>query len=242
MPFALALSIEENIKGQSRSRILLLLIMVVFGIYTAAQSKLSWYILPVYPALSILVASVVTQAFASYKSVAFSGLAVGAFVVALTAPIEIVLLCGCVAVLIIFLSVATKRPAYRWLTSATCAFFLLVSLHQLRPLYSDGGSQIADLARVARSMNVYDHEPLIVFSKSAPPSDYSDPAALFYSNRPILLARTLADVTRFAEGHQAKRIILEKADLEFLSNDYEIYVLAESEPDVYATIKHRSVP
>ncbi len=78
-------------------------------------------------------------------------------------------------------------------------------------------------------------------SKSAPPADYSDPAALFYSNRPILLARTLEDVTRFTDDHQAKRIILEKADLEILSNGYEVYVLAESEPDVYATIRCRGM-
>jgi len=242
LPFALAISIEENIKGRSRSRILLLLVMIVFGIYTAAQSKLSWYILPAYPALSILVAFAVTQAFASYESVAFSGLVIGAFVVALIAPIEIVLLCGCIGILAVCFSVATKRPAYRWVASTVCTFFLVVGIHQLLPLYSDGESQIADLARVARSTGPYDHEPLIVFSKSAPPSDYGDPAALFYSDRPILLARTLEDVTRFAEGDQATRIILEKADLGLLLIDYDIYLLAESGPGVYATIRRRAVP
>jgi len=240
-PFALAISIGENIKGQSRSRILLLLIMIVFGIYTAAQSKLSWYILPVYPALSVLVAFVVTQAFASFHSLAFSGLLVGAFMVALTAPVGIVLICGCIGILIICFSVATKRPAYRWVPATVCTLLLVVGAHQLLSFYREGETPVAVLARAARTTNPYDHEPLIVFTKSAPPADYSDPAALFYSNRPILLARTLEDVTRFTDGHQAKRIILEKADLEILSNGYEVYVLAESEPDVYATIRRRGM-
>ena len=241
-PFALAISIKENLQGQSRSRILLLLVVMVFGIYTAAQSKLSWYILPVYPALSILVASVGTQAFRTSESLAFSALVVGTLVVALIAPLKIVLLCGSVGVFAIVFSTAIRRHAYQWTAFVMCAFFLAVSLHYLRPVFRTTVSPVAKLARIAGSTSPGDREPLIVFSRSTRPSDYSDPAALFYSNRPILLARTLEDVNGFTKDHQVKRIILKKNDIEPLAKDYEVNVLAESEPDVYATIKHRSVP
>ncbi|MDQ3257975.1 MAG: glycosyltransferase family 39 protein [Acidobacteriota bacterium] len=240
-PFALAICIKENLKGQSRSRMLLLLMVVVFGIYTAARSKLSWYILPVYPVLSILVASVGTQAFRSYESLAFSALIIGTFVVALIAPLKIVLLFGLVGVFAILFSIAIRRPAYQWAACVMCAFFLAVSLHHLQPVFRTTESSVAKLARIAGSTSPDDREPLIVFSKSTRPSDYSSPAALFYSNRPILLARTLEEVTGFTKAHQVKRIILRKEDIEPLAKDYEVNVLAESEPEVYATIKHRSV-
>jgi len=240
-PFALAMSIKENVRGQSRSRILLLLMMIVLGGYTAAQSKLSWYILPVYPVLSILVASVCIRAFRSFESLAFSGLAVGTFVVALIAPLKIVLPFVCVGALAILFSVAIRRPAYRGVAFVMGAFFLAVSLLYIQPLYDTGESPVAKLARIAGSTSPDDREPLIVFSKSAPPADYSDPAALFYSNRPILLARTLEDVMGFTKARQIKRIILEKEDIESLVKDYEVDVLAESDPDVYAIINPRSV-
>lgn len=45
--------------GEKRSRFLLVLVATVFFTYTAAQTKLSWYIFPLYPALAILTASFV---------------------------------------------------------------------------------------------------------------------------------------------------------------------------------------
>ena len=239
-PFALAINIKENLNSQARSRILLLLLVVVFGIYTVVRSKLSWYILPVYPALSILVASVGIQACRSDESLAFSALVVATLIVALTAPLKIVLLFGLVGVFAILFSIAIRRPAYQWIAFVMCAFFVAVGLDYLRPIFHPTDSPVAKLARIAGSTSPGDREPLIVFSESARHSDYSSPAALFYSNRPILLARSLEDVTGFTTNHQVKRIILNKKDVEPLAKDYEVTVLAESEPDVYATLKHRS--
>ena len=74
-PFATALCIRENIRAKSRSLILLLLIGAIVGIYTfIVNTKITWYIMPVYPIFAILIGSLIVQAQKSYQSIAFAGL------------------------------------------------------------------------------------------------------------------------------------------------------------------------
>ncbi|MBA3438693.1 MAG: glycosyltransferase family 39 protein [Pyrinomonadaceae bacterium] len=240
VPFVLASSINENIKGRARSRLLLLVTVLVFALYTSVQTKLDWYILPLCPALAILVAAMLVHAIKSSKSIEFSGLVVAACAVALIAPVKIVLAFGCLGLLVVILCLATKKLAYQPAAVVMCAFLVVVGLNTLRPIYRRGEEPVARLARIAGSTNPGDREPLIVFLKSEPPASYSHPAALFYSNRPILLARNMEDVASFTKDHQIKRIITDKEDLESLSMNYEVHVEAESKPDIYATIKLNS--
>lgn len=58
-PFAIIFHTGEIIKERF-SWVLLVLIVIVFGFYTAAQTKMGSYVLPVYPALALLISHLVT--------------------------------------------------------------------------------------------------------------------------------------------------------------------------------------
>jgi 4-amino-4-deoxy-L-arabinose transferase-like glycosyltransferase len=231
VPFAIALAIKENIEGRSKSRIVLLLFTLVFGLYTLANTKLRWYIMPLYPALAIFVASMIVQAFLSHRTTAFSGLLVAALAAATVAPANVVLLCGGMAIAIFCLSLAVRVSAYRPLVVAVSAFLIIVAVIGIQPIYHLGESPVAKLATIAGKAHPGDMEPLIVFSGLYRPSP------LFYSGRPIQVAYTPENLVDFTDDHQSKEIILAKKDIEPLSAEYDIQVLAEAEPYVYALIR-----
>jgi 4-amino-4-deoxy-L-arabinose transferase-like glycosyltransferase len=236
-PFALALNLRENIKFKSRSRILLIVTILVFGLYTVAQTKLRWYIVPMYPALVILVASMVMQGFRSYTSVAFGSLVVATFIVTLLAPIKIVLIVGGASLLIgLSALVITKRLPYQLTAIVMCTFLIMVGLNTLRPIYSKGEMPVAKIARFAGTQNPNGQQPLIVFE------GLYQPTPLFYSDRPIQVAWTLQTLAEFTSIYQTKEIILAKKDLKSLSTAYEIEMVTEVKPFVYATIKPKASP
>ncbi len=236
-PFALALNLRENIKFKSRSRILLIVTILVFGLYTIAQTKLRWYIVPMYPALAILVGSTVIQGFRSHTSVAFGSLVVTTFVVILLVPMEIVLIIGGASLLIaLAVLVVTKRLPYRLTVVVMCIFLMMAGLNTFRPIYSKDKTSVAKIARFAGRQNPNDRQPLIVFE------GLYQPTPLFYSNRPIQVAWTLQTLAEFTSIYQTKEIILAKKDLKFLSTAYEIEVVTEVKPFVYGTIKPKAVP
>ena len=231
LPVALSLNIQENLAARSRSSILLLVVVLEFGIFTLAHTKLRWYILPLYPSLAILTASMVAQAFHAPKSVAFAGLALGAFVVTLLAPRSVVLLSASTGLFVLVVSLLiAKKHSYRTLAGVMCAFLVIVAMHNILPLYRMVDAPVAKLARIAASSGPDDREPLIVFS------GLYQPTALFYSNRPILEAHTFEDLTKLTKEHQARRIIMAKNDIGSVSKTYDIHVMAEAEPLIYAVI------
>lgn len=61
MPFAFFFSVRQAVRGRAPSWILIMLIAVVFAFYTAAQTKLFWYILPLYPSMAVLVGHLFAQ-------------------------------------------------------------------------------------------------------------------------------------------------------------------------------------
>lgn len=239
IPFALALSIKENIKGQVQSRILLLVTVVVFGLYTIVQTKLPWYVFPIYPALAILIAAVVVQAIRFYDSTEFSALAVAACVVALNVPVKIVLICACVGLLIAIISFFIKKNIYQPAAIVMAAFFVIAGLSTLTKVYNRGETAIAKLARIAGGTVAEPQEPLIILRKKT--FDLYQPAPLFYSNRPIKEAYSLSDLAEFTGDHQTKKIILEE-NVNALPTAYEFHQLAKAEPFVYGMIKLGQTP
>ncbi|HEX8189679.1 MAG TPA: glycosyltransferase family 39 protein, partial [Pyrinomonadaceae bacterium] len=69
VPFAVAASVRRGrLEAQSGSRVLLLLSAVVFGLYTLIPTRRPWYIVPLYPALAVLVAAFVVGLRRSYRA------------------------------------------------------------------------------------------------------------------------------------------------------------------------------
>jgi 4-amino-4-deoxy-L-arabinose transferase-like glycosyltransferase len=230
-PFAIAMTIREMVQGQRRARILMLLTILIFGICTAVQTKLRWYIVPLYPALAILTSSLLLKALKSYDSMAFSCLIMAVFVVSLLAPLKIVLIFAVAGLACILFSVVRKRRVDQPATITICAFLLVVGMNTLRPLYAGGETPVAKLSRIAGRANDNSHTPLIVAS------GLFKPTPLFYSNRPIKVAYTTDDLTFFIREQRLREIILAEKDIETLSAQYNIQVLEKAESFVYATIR-----
>lgn len=212
VPFAVISIIRRNHQDQSRSWVLLLLSALVFGLYTVINTRRPWYIVPLYPALAILIAVFIGNLYQNYQS----------------------------------------RPVYRRIVIAACAVLIIVGgLYSFVSLYFNHKPEepVAKLSRLAQSTSPDDKDSLVLLSGVEP--IYAQ-IPLFYSNRPVQQTyalskpasedamryvnyENLAEVTRA----QAVRIILRKEDIQRLSDDYDIHVLAEDDPLAYARIKHR---
>ena len=237
-PFALALNIKENIKKPSSSFILLIIIILVSGLYTVARTKISWYILPVYPALSIIIASMVMQAFKSYNTVAFSGFLISITVTVLTVPREYVLIFGSfVALFLIILTFVKKQLSLQVIVAICFCFFAVVGINKLRVLYQGGESPAARLAKIAGISNPNSQKPLIVLESNS--VELWEPTPRFYSNRPTLPVQSLDDIAKYTKGKVSKEIIFAKNELESLQTNYEIQILKEADPLIYANITSR---
>lgn len=236
--FTLALALEESFEGSWRSRILLILIAVVFGLFTLAQTKLFWYVLPLYPSVALITASMMRRAISRQTSFAGAGLAVATIGLVLTTSWSGTLMLWC-AGLSVALTYTLRRSTYHLAPVVMSAFCFAVALTSLSPLYRQGDAPQAQLARLARSETAEDRAPLILYPAGAPgPSDNLwRPATLFYSDRPILEAFTLDDLAALTSDGLPKWAILLKERIIGLLGGYDIRVLAESEPYAYATIK-----
>lgn len=210
-PFAVVAFVREKVRGRSQSWILPLLTLLVFGVYTLISTRRPWYIVPIYPALSIIIAAFLVRLYETLQA----------------RPVSRRIIATAYAVLIF------AGGAYT-----------LVSFY----LNHKPAEPVAKLARLAQSTNPDDKDPLVLFSEAAEPFYAQVP--LFYSDRPIeqtyasfkpasedaqryVNYEDLADTTR----NSTKRIILRKADIARLSVNYDIQVLGEDGPLVYAMIR-----
>jgi 4-amino-4-deoxy-L-arabinose transferase-like glycosyltransferase len=54
-------------------RIILIIAMLVFGLYSIIPTKLQWYVAPLYPALALLIARTLSVAWTDARSLEFKG-------------------------------------------------------------------------------------------------------------------------------------------------------------------------
>lgn len=212
VPFAVISVIRRNYKEQSSSWILPLFSALVFGLYTVIPTRRPWYIVPMYPALAILIAALIGNLYQRHQS----------------------------------------RPIYRRIITAACIVLIIVGgLYSFVSLYLNQRPEepVAKLARLAQNTSPDDKDSLLLLYGVEP--IYAQ-VSLFYSNRPVQQAyaslkpasedakryvnyENLAKVTR----DSAKLIILRQEEIQQLSPDYDIHILAEDHSLAYARIKHR---
>jgi 4-amino-4-deoxy-L-arabinose transferase-like glycosyltransferase len=215
IPFAIVSSVRENLRGEPRSRLPLLLAALVFGGYMLVQTKIVSYILPVYPALALLVAAFVRQLYLSLR----------------------------------------HRRRLKFALTAACVFFLLMGgvycfVRILRTYQPE--PPLLRIAKLAASRSASDREPLLLFSDT---EALTRPAVLFYGNRPLrqvyltneprgLSARRYEnpEIISSVVGATPVRIILNRAEAEKLSADYEMKIEATADPYIYAFIKRKNAP
>lgn len=212
VPFAAVSAVRGRREAQHGSLVLPLLAALAFGLYTMIPTRRPWYIVPVYPALAVLVA---------------------AFVIKLRRAFQ-------------------PRSVRRRLAAVAGGALVVVGgLYSVASLYLGhrGEEAVAKLSRLARSERPDDKEPLLLHQGVEP--IYAQ-IPLFYSDRPARQTYTSSkpgsvDAERYVDyenlsevaGTSPVRIILRREDIQLLSADYDIRVLAEVDPLAYATIKRR---
>jgi hypothetical protein len=235
--FTMFIGIRESFYRRPRSRVLIILPVVVLGLYTVIRTKIHWYIIPAYPALAILVAHLLVHAFGNARSMAFGGLVAGVFLILLfhfTSLSLVPLVSLTISVGFFIIQRLLGQAVNRSIVLSLCLFLITVGLSSLRSLYLQGEAPIAQLAKFATPTDPSKQKPLILYG------EIDTPVPLFYSNRPIEVARTPDEVTALLNDHHAKGILLAKQDIESLSHVFEVAVLAESSSFAYATIQATS--
>ena len=62
LPFAAALCTFNSVVKRSKAEVLLLMwMLIVLGVFTFAQTKLEWYILPAFPAFALAISNFLYQ-------------------------------------------------------------------------------------------------------------------------------------------------------------------------------------
>ncbi|MCI0649615.1 MAG: glycosyltransferase family 39 protein [Chloroflexi bacterium] len=245
LPFALVLAVRENMAGEKRSRFLLVLMATVFFVYTAAQTKLSWYIFPLYPALAVLTASFVVQPFricSAWRMVApFAARRMNAPYAAMrptsgvSSPVLLVLPFAGLVLLVVIPALLRRRSSLSLALAAVLGvFFLVAGLYSIRPLYQKMALPAARLAYTARSADPTDREVLVLYSGVA------EPSVLFYSDRPIRQAAHLEKLDLLTSAGRPVRIIFARKDMNTLAAAYSLEVQAEAGQLVYGLIQRRA--
>ena len=196
IPFALLLFARDRLRARDGSLMLVVFPAIVFILYTLVQTKLVWYILPVYPALAILVAALLIKAVQGNRFALVSvGLAAVASIVSVPAaldappPLLILALIGISALLLTRVRVlkAAYAPA---LVGIVSAFFLAIVGIRAADLYTSGNLPVVSVARAARAAVMGKPVRLVLYI--ADPNQVTDldvsHSLLFYSHRPVRVA------------------------------------------------------
>lgn len=251
VPFALFVAIKEIVDGQRKSDILVLLSLSVLGLYTFfVNTKLGIYILPVFPALAILTAYLFVLAASRSNSDCFLYLVSGGLVMMLTAQNKILilfLLVGLVLVLlrrIHILSMEQMIPVTTTLIFVGFAIVGTVSYVQgnnrilTGAIYEIPDSPVSQIATLAGRANPTTNDPLIGFNPQdqnrLPDSAVEGPAATFYSNRPVLVAKTWEELMELMSERGSGEILIAENYLDSLPADFNVTVLETIHPLVYA--------
>ncbi len=212
LPFAVVSSVRENLRGRARSRLPLIVAALVFTTYTLVQSKLVWYIVPIYPALALLVAAFVVGLYRSAER---------------GRKLKFATAVACALLLVVgglytfFLVRLTRRNENSLAKISALAASRDAADREPLLLFSEAEA----LARPAALF--YSNRPLRqVYLAQEPRS----PRARRYE-QPEQISSVVGDAPA--------RIVLRRADVEKLSTDYELKVEAEAGSFVYAWIAGR---
>ncbi len=234
LPFALALSLKENLRAWSRSGPLLVLAVLVFAAYTIIPTKLRWYILPAYPAFVLLLALLLRQASIRLRSLAFAGLAVSCGLVALMVPPSLDLLLAGLVALALVLLLAWRQRASLLLSGALAAFLFAIGANSVATAYQVSERPLAAAAAAIRSESPSDRAPLILYSGLGRPS------ALFYSERPIQQIKNIGQLAQLLADGQEHWIVLRRPDLKPLQQRFDVSIVDGRRSVIAARIRARA--
>lgn len=174
------------------SAVLMATVLVVLVIYTVVQTKLVWYILPVYPALSVMAAALLWRAVVGGRIELALAAAAGALG-ALYIPHQFITYprawaygyLASVALGAVLLRVLRLPGTAVFITALTLGFFAAVSIDRDIPLYEPDDLAIVAVAKAAHDGS---HHPLgvLINDKHVIRDTPVWPNVLWYADRPLV--------------------------------------------------------
>ena len=209
VPFAVFSATRKKLKGETGSWILLLLGGLVFVLYTVIPTRRPWYIVPLYPALAILIAAFLVnlhQRRPAYRRI-----------IAVTAAV-LILAGGSYSFLSLYLNQKAEAP--------------VAKLARLAQSTSVNDRDI--LILFGETEHFYAQVPLF-YSNRPVRQTYETAVPASEDARRYVSYEKLADLLQDSE----KRIILHRDDVQRLAPNYVLQELADADSLVYATIRRR---
>jgi 4-amino-4-deoxy-L-arabinose transferase-like glycosyltransferase len=232
-PVAAALAVAGLSRGERQGRLVWLLAALVFVIYTIAQTKLEWYIVPLYPALALLVGATISEALGGSQPIALAGLLLAVGAAALIVPVGLALTFAVLIVIAYGVAHLLRRPWQPALALALLACLLLAAVNHLRPLAQRTVEPLAELASLAADGG---REPLIAYGQIVRPT------VQYYSNRPVRQVPDEAALVRVMADRPRMELFIAQEAIATLEPRYQVTPLAEKGGYIYGWIAPAGAP
>lgn len=240
VPFALLAFARHRLHARDGSWVLVVFPAIVLALYTVVQTKLVWYILPVYPALAILIAALLVRA---VRGELVALLAVGLGLVAalvsvpssldLQPPLLTLAFFGVLA-LVVTRWRTLKGALAPALVGAVGVFFLATVGLRSAGLYTSGDLPVVSIGKSAKAAVMGRPVGLVLFiADAAQATDFDvSHSLLFYSHRPVHVAIGTAELKQ-AVGCKPHDVVLAVGDLPSVPHDYQLSTVREKAPLIH---------
>lgn len=252
IPFALALTTKEIMDKDRKSAVLLILILLTVGLHTfVINTKLEVYILPIFPALAILIARLFVLDTSSDRSNSFVYVVIAGLIVTLVAQNKILILAilaGLALIPLLKTQILSKQQAHQVIAGLIFVGFAMIgTINYIQgnnrlsiwPIYANPDQPISQIAALAAKNNPSRDEPLLGFEPQQkdrlPHSAVEGPAATFYSNRPVLVAETWEQFVKLMQDQGSGEMLVAENYLELIPAEFNVEVVEKVYPLVYAT-------
>lgn len=239
--FAVLYNAKAVIEEKKREDILILSwIVVVLGIFTLAQSKLPWYIIPIYPALSISGAQFLYKFIEKEDALIYTGIFISLALwlslscqnITMILPVKSVLIGGVAITAIIFaIHIFIKKAQnYNRIVPFLIVFVLLISTIHL----PDAPDYSRDIKAVTSSMKIVSesNDTLYLYT-------ISFPAPLFYSDRKVSYIRDKNKLKQILNNSKTAFVLIKAGAAADIGNDYKI---VSKSGDIMLIANNRSIP
>jgi 4-amino-4-deoxy-L-arabinose transferase-like glycosyltransferase len=234
VPLAAAVGLRDSIDRLRAARIILIIAMLVFGLYSVIPTKLQWYVAPLYPALALLIARTLAVAWTDPRSLEFTGLMVGTGVLFLYTTPGLTLAGTALAlVLTAVLAVWRCSSALSRLPFVILAVFTLVGVYGLKPHYQGGPTDSARLASLAGEIREPGDTLLVYYYRGG---GLHRPTPLYYSGGPVDVIRSREDLESKVYNEGSRLVMMVRQEVERLEPDFAVRVREEAGPYVLAEI------
>ena len=243
VPFAILAFARDRLRDRDGSWLIVVFPSVVLALYTLVQTKLVWYILPMYPALAILVAALLVRALQG-DVLAFSavGLAAAAAVVSVPRslqpdPLVLVVAFVGIAAILVARSQALKGAFAPAALGLVTAFFLATVGIRAVDLYTTGDLPVVSIAQAARV--AVSGQPIALVLFIADPNQVTDfdvsHSLLFYSHRPVRVAVGAAAFEQLVGCH-VQDIVLAVKDVASVPSGYRFSPVRTKPPLIHGGV------